>query len=263
MAKKSELTVVGDHKAQAPAGGGRGGPMSPGDMVQRAIELGNVEVIGKLLDYQERWEKALARKAFDIAIAAAKAKIPVIIKDRTVDFANRSAGGRTNYKYEDFAGIARVVDPILSENGLSCRFRTVCENNVVTVICIIAHRDGYFEENSLSAKPDTSGNKNDIQAVGSTQTYLQRYTLKAALGLAASSDDDGTAVDNTTVSKEQLDKINAACGNINKKALLNYMSKQIGMTLETLDDIPARAFADTMAAIERKKANDATSNQKG
>lgn len=68
----------------------------------------------------------------------------------------------------------------------------------VTVTCIISHRDGHFEENTLSAGRDESGNKNSIQAVGSTLTYLQRMTLKASLGLAASDDDDGASADVVT-----------------------------------------------------------------
>jgi hypothetical protein len=39
---------------------------------------------------------------------------------------------------------------------------------------------------------DATGNKNPVQQIGSTVTYLQRYTLLAATGLATSdSDDDG------------------------------------------------------------------------
>ena len=80
------------------------------------------------------------------------------------------------------------------------------------VTCIVAHRDGHFEETTLSAGHDQSGNKNSIQAVGSTITYLQRYTLKAALGLAASDDDDGrshgkTVDDDRTLTVEQRDEI--------------------------------------------------------
>jgi hypothetical protein len=38
----------------------------------------------------------------------------------------------------------------------------------------------------------TSGaGKNSLQAIASTTTYLQRYTLKLALGLSVSHDDDG------------------------------------------------------------------------
>ena len=41
---------------------------------------------------------------------------------------------------------------------------------------------------------DNSGGKNSIQGIGSSITYLQRYTLKLALGLAAGRDDDGNTV---------------------------------------------------------------------
>src|SRR5690606_5500273 len=55
---------------------------------------------------------------------------------------------------------------------------------------------------------DSSGSKNAIQAIGSTLTYLQRYTLIQALGLAASDDDDGQTHGKTedqiaTISEDQ------------------------------------------------------------
>jgi len=47
----------------------------------------------------------------------------------------------------------------------------------------------------MSAKKDSSGNKNEIQARGSAITYLQRYTLIAALGIStADEDNDGQTV---------------------------------------------------------------------
>ncbi|ULB09960.1 ERF family protein [Cereibacter azotoformans] len=140
---------------------------------------------------QERHAANMARAAFDNAIAAAKAEIPPIRKNRKVDF--NSAKGRTTYEFEDLAEIVRTVDPILSRHGLSYRFRTHVSGQNVEVICILSHRDGHSEETSLPAQADNSGSKNAIQAVGSTLTYLQRYLLKAALGLAVSSDDDARA----------------------------------------------------------------------
>jgi hypothetical protein len=44
----------------------------------------------------------------------------------------------------------------------------------------------------MSAGADSTGNKNNIQSIGSTRTYLQRYTLVGALGLStADEDNDG------------------------------------------------------------------------
>lgn len=164
--------------------------VTPMDMIDRAVSSGaSVEALEKLMALQERWEANQGRKAFDNAIAAAKAEIPSITKNRKVDFT--TAKGRTNYEYEDMAGIAAIVDPILSKFGLSYRFRTAQSGQVVSVTCVLSHRDGYSEETTLETPKDDSGNKNHIQAVGSAVTYLQRYTLKSALGLAASKDEDG------------------------------------------------------------------------
>jgi len=168
---------------------------TPMALLTHAVESGaSVETMEKLMALHERWEANQARRAFDAAMAEAKAKIPVIAKNRRVDYQHAGGGGRTTYQHEDLGEIARTVDPILAEHGLSYRFQTTANpNEPVTVTCIVSHRDGYSERNTLSAGRDESGKKNSIQAVGSTITYLQRYTLKAALGLAAAADDDGKA----------------------------------------------------------------------
>jgi ERF superfamily len=125
-------------------------PSTPMDMLATALERGmSTEVLGQLMALQERWQSGQARQAFDAAIAAAKAKIKPIVKNRKVDFT--SAKGRTNYEYEDLGEIARSVDPILAEFGLSYRFRSNQDGRQVTITCIMSHRDGFSEENSLSA----------------------------------------------------------------------------------------------------------------
>lgn len=145
----------------------------------------------QLMSWRKEIMSEQKRAAFDEAMAAAKSEIPVIKKNRRVGF-DTKGGDRTEYSHEDMGEIARTVDPILAKHGLSYRFRVSSEVNApVMVTCVVSHRDGHFEETTLTAGRDDSGKKNAIQQVGSTITYLQRYTLKAALGLAAAADDDG------------------------------------------------------------------------
>lgn len=161
------------------------GAVTPMDMLEKAVSSGaGIEVIGRMMDFQERWEKNRARKAFDEAISLAKAGIPPITKN---------AKGHNDKRYANFAAIASTVDPILSQHGLSYRFRTTQTDKAISVTCVLSHRDGHSEETTLSGPADTSGSKNAIQAIGSTLTYLQRYSLVQMLGLAASEDDDGKA----------------------------------------------------------------------
>lgn len=171
----------------------QGQPMSAMALVQHAVmNGGSIDVIERLIGLQERWEKEQSRKAFEEAISLAKSEIPVIVKDQKVDYASRDGTQRTNYAYEDIGSIARIIDPILSKYGLSYRFRTESlDRGIIKVTCRVAHKEGYSEETSLPAPPDAGAGKNPIQAIGSTITYLQRYLLKSALGLAASKDDDG------------------------------------------------------------------------
>lgn len=224
--------------------------LTPMDMVGRAVANGaSIEVVEKLMALHERWEANQGRKAFDEAMAAAKAEIPVIFKSREVDFT--SAKGRTHYRYEDLAEIARTVNPILSKHGLSYRFRTTSHaNEPVSVTCIVSHRLGYSEENSLSAGRDESGNKNSIQAVGSTLTYLQRLTLKASLGLAASEDDDGKAAAPTLAindqQREELDKLLTDTGADDVKFLAYFQ-------IEFLAELPATRFAEAKRMLEAKR----------
>ena len=141
---------------------------------------------------QQREEKA-AKIAFATALSAARGELPPILKNAEVDFDNKNSKGKTQYKYETLAGIAKEVDPILSRHGLSYRFCTKQADGRVQVSCILAHSSGYEESTSLAAGMDNSGNKNGFQALGSAVTYLERYTLKAALGISVEKDDDGQA----------------------------------------------------------------------
>lgn len=230
--------VIENSTALAPT---QGSAMTPMDMLDRAVASGaSVEVLEKLMGLQERWEKNQARKEFDAAVAAAKAEIPPIARNKE---------GHNAKRYVDFSAIAKVVDPIITKHGLSYRFTTE-QTDRINVTCILSHRAGHSEKTTLSGPADATGNKNAIQAIGSTLTYLQRYSLVQMLGLAASDDDDGKkAGDDGPVSDEQADQI---------RTLLTETKTEIARFLkwasaESVSDIPAAKFADAIAMLNAKK----------
>lgn len=216
-------------------------PMTPGDMLSLAVERGaSIDVMTKLMDLRERWEAGQARKAFDEAVSAAKAEIPVIGKTST---------GHNNKRYADFAAIARVVDPIITRHGLSYRFRTE-QTDKISVTCVLSHRDGHSETNTLSGPSDTSGSKNAIQAIGSTLTYLQRYTLVQALGLAASEDDDGrSGAMGAAISEDQIGELVELIESVgaDKGAFLKFFK------IDALGDLPAEKFKQAVAMLNAKR----------
>jgi ERF superfamily len=227
---------------QLPATTAPTGIITPMEMLSRAVSSGaDIDILEKLMALQERYEANQARKAFDEAVSLAKSKIPPITRNRE---------GHNKKMYADFAAIARVVDPILAEHSLSYRFRAR-QDERIHVTCILSHKDGHFEETTLNGPADQTGNKNAIQAIGSTLTYLQRYSLVQALGLAAAEDDDGRAFgqDSTPVSSEQVEQL---------RSLIVEHGKDITkfckfMKVERIDDIPAIKFDDAVTAIKFKR----------
>lgn len=215
--------------------------MTPMGMLDRAVAQGaTVEVLEKLMGLQERWEANQARKAFDSAVSAAKAEIKPVSRNRK---------GHNSKLYADFSAVAGAVDPILAKHGLGYRFRSE-QGERITVTCVLFHRDGHSEATTLTGPADTTGNKNAIQAIGSTLTYLQRYSLVQMLGLAASDDDDGKAGGaGEKITEAQALELIDLCEAVGaeRPKFLKYLK------IETLDDLPVARFAEAKAALEAKR----------
>lgn len=158
---------------------------TPTSLLAIAVQNGaDVEKLGKLMELQQRWDAELARKAYFGAKGKFQSLCPTINKDKTVRFSN------TEYKHASLGGIVNQIRVPLAECGLTYRWEIDDSPETIKVTCILSHQDGHSEQNSMSACPDNSGAKNDIQQRGSTVTYLQRYTLIGVCGIATANDDD-------------------------------------------------------------------------
>lgn len=223
--------------------------ITPMEMLRIAVEQNaDLDKLSKLMDLQQRWETSEARKAFVAALSAFKASPPTIVKNRRASFDGRS-GGKTEYGYITLAEAATVIAPALSKHGLSHRWQTEQDDRGIAVTCILTHEMGHSESVTMRAPADTSGSKNSIQAIGSTITYLERYTLLAITGLsAADQDDDGLKVG--TISPEQKDtlvELMREIPNLDTQAFLRYLG------VAYLDMLPANQFDNAVAALEKKK----------
>lgn len=147
----------------------------------------DVAKLAQMLEIKERWEANEARKAFSEAMARFKSNPPRLIKDKHVKF------GNTEYSHATLGNVCDVIGNALSAVGISHSWETRQEGSLVSVSCVLTHVLGHSVKTTLSAAPDSSGSKNSIQAVGSTVTYLQRYTLLAATGMATEDQDDDAA----------------------------------------------------------------------
>lgn len=173
--------------ARADTGGGN--VIQYDQMINQAIQSNiSPDSLAQLLSLKERWEAGEARKAFVSSMAEFKSNPPKITKNKRVNY--KSAKGVVDYRHATLDHIADVIGQGLAEVGISYRWETKQSNGVIEVTCTLTHRLGHNESATLMAAPDQSGGKNSIQAVGSTVTYLQRYTLLSATGMATEDQDD-------------------------------------------------------------------------
>lgn len=168
---------------------------TPMQMIEKVLETGNgIEQLDKLYALQERYEANEAKKAYVAAMNEFKADPPSLYKDKTVK------AGSATYSHVSLELATHIIGQALVKHGLSHRWETQYgDDGGVEVSCIITHELGHSERSTLRAPADNSGSKNSVQAIGSTVTYLQRYTLLAITGLAVKGqDDDGLATSEIT-----------------------------------------------------------------
>lgn len=161
---------------------------TPATVLMYAMEKGaDMAQIEKLMDLQLKWEANEAKKAYVSAMAEFKRNPPTIIKDKVVAFSG------TSYTHASLGNVTGAIVDGLAQHGFSHCWDVSQDGGAIKVTCRITHRMGHSEQVTMGALKDDSGKKNAIQQVASAITYLQRYTLLAATGLATHDqpDDDG------------------------------------------------------------------------
>lgn len=152
--------------------------------IQRHPDMDLVK-LEKLMDMAERWRAAQAKRAYVVAFAAFKKNMPDVVKDML----NKQYGS----DYSSLANLVNTTSRVLGEYGLHANWRPD-QSDGIKITCVITHEDGHSEEVWLKGPPDTSGQKNPLQQIKSTLTYLEGATFQAITGVVARSacaDDDG------------------------------------------------------------------------
>lgn len=224
--------------------------ITPMEMLSLAVQQGaDIDKMKQLMELSERWEANQARKAFVAAMAEFKKNPPEILKNKHVKFATQK--GVTEYDHATLADVCAAAIKGLADHGISHRWDVAQSDDRIKVTCILTHEAGHSESVSLHSKADDTGSKNSIQAMGSAITYLQRYTLLSATGLAAKElDDDGKKAGGAaTVSQEQIANIQALMTevNANRDAFMRWAR------ITSLDQILACNYKHVIAALEEKR----------
>lgn len=171
-------------------------------MIERiAMDPGSdLAKLEKMMEMKERHEASQAKAQFSAAFARASAEFPSI--------ALRGHDKHKDTRYAKLEDILSGVRPVLSKHGFALSFSTEVTADTVTVTAELSHEAGHSKTNSMPLPRDTGAGRNAVQAVGSSQTYGQRYTAQAILGLSLGDDDDGNAAGSPeTITEDQYHEL--------------------------------------------------------
>jgi len=157
--------------------------MTPMDLLQVAIEKeGSIDVIERLAKLQFDMLDREDRIKFRQAMTQFKAEMPKVIRSRSVP----GKDGNERYKVVALEDVADPVMKTLLKHHITYRYKSdYLPDGKIKVTCFLALEGTAYEEQgaTLAAPPDTSGGKDALKAVGSTTSYLEKYTLMASVGM--------------------------------------------------------------------------------
>jgi hypothetical protein len=192
-------------------------------MIERASRDASVDIekFERLMAMKERVEAQRASIAFAEAFAELQPDLPVIDRrGRIVVYSKtdreRAGGLPPNaepIQKTPYATLDDILDALrkpLSLHGFSLRFEhETTSDNRLTTTAILRHRLGHAERATTPPlKHDSTGSKNDVQAIGSALTYGRRYALMAVLPIVShalqDADDDGKAAGEAVIGLEEI-----------------------------------------------------------
>ena len=216
-------------------------------VIERAALDPNVDIdkMERLLQMQERIMAVQAKAEYSAAKTVAMSEMPPI---------PMRGKGHNDKPYAKLIDIIQTTRPVLARHGLSLNFPVRVDGAQIIVTAKLTHQNGHEETTSLPLPFDNSGSKNAVQAIGSSQTYGQRYTAQALLGLSLgedSEDDGGAGGAGPTVGPEQFTTLQNMLGELGtgEAAFLGHYGAS------SLEQFPAAKFDDAVDLLKHKKAS--------
>jgi len=158
-------------------------PGSIEDLMIRAVEKGDMDLIERVFALSEKVKAERKQKAFFDALSRFQSTVPKIPKTK------KGYG----YWYAPLGVIEAKIAKAMEVSGLSKRWRQEETPESIKMFCVVSHSEGHSEETPLGPVPwdllEKTDRMNSLQHRSAVITYLQRYTLIGALGLATADDD--------------------------------------------------------------------------
>lgn len=220
--------------------------LSPLALIEKAIDKGvHPDQLGKLLDLQERWDRARAAERFAEAVTAFQSEVPAVMKKRSAGKEDTKFG---TYKFASYDDVMEAAAPVLARHGVVVTFTTEQDQQRLRIVCRV--RVGTHVEETPFSIPIPAMNVNETQKFGAALSYGKRYALCAALNIVIAHEDPDAEALFENVTEQELKELRALAEerNINVPAFL----KVLKITSENLADIPRDRFNHAVSLMKQK-----------
>ena len=183
---------------------------SPPDSTSKVLTLiervaldprGNVEKLERVI----RMYESLKAKEAELSYNAAKGRILKklthikIVKNKPVLYGIEKGkpqkGTSEAFRYAALEDIDRHLRPLLAEEDMDLSYSDEpLESGGILIRGRLKHLPGgHYEDSFMPAPLDTTGGKSEVQAVGSTNSFLRRYVACNIFNIVVVADDDNGA----------------------------------------------------------------------
>jgi hypothetical protein len=230
----------------------------------------DLEMLQRMITIYER----LKVKEAELAYNAAKGRIlkklarVKIVKTRPARCEIGIGKGQKNYEPFKFAPLEEIdkyLRPLLAEEDMDLSYSDQPqEGGGMLIRGRLKHLPGgHYEDSFMKAPPDTTGGKSDVQAVGSTNSFLRRYIACNIFNIVVVGDDDdgaGGTIDEAQT-KTILELIKRAKAG---PKFLKYMKarsiEEAGSLEAAVATIAARDYRKAISTLQQQIATKAVSS---
>lgn len=174
----------------------------------------------------------------DEAMAKAIADIQGISKSSTANV------GKYSYKYAPLDAVYAVLKDPLKKHEITAEHHIVNEH---WLLLYISHK-GQYRLSSFKLLPET-GKSSKNQELGTSVSYMKRYSLSAVFRIATDEDKDGVYKDDSIITKEQFDALTEL---INTKSDPKFVGNDIKVRLniDTLRIMKSYDYNEVLASLQ-------------
>lgn len=202
----------------------------------------SVDKLRALLDMQREVRAENAQALFAEAMFRVQAKLKPLVRSRTVVL-TKDGKELGKYNFLPAEDIDEVLRPLLEENELWEVFTTEPRSDGAGLVGFleVGHLAGHSRKVSMPLPLDTGAGRNNLQAYGSTVSYLRRYLREMMFSIVRrGADDDGKMGGTKFIEQAQADELRRLCKEAGRQEGA-FLSRLFGDTVHSFEEMEVGA----------------------